>query len=378
MADPAPTIAPAAAEPGKAAYYEANQWKLMKRRFRKHRAAYWCAHFVFLLYALCLAAPFLAPYDPVEMHANQINLPPQVVHVGFVEGYSIPRPYVHPYKLIQDPVTLSRLYSVDESNRVPIRFFVEGRSWNLFGLEPKLHLFGVDQGQTCFLFGTGKLGQDVFSRLLYGGRVSLLLGLMGVALSFVLGLTLGGISGYYGGRIDMIIQRTAEVLMTIPAIPLWLALAAAIPKNWSSLEVYWGMTMILACIGWTGMCRTVRGKLLSLREEDYAKAALLAGASEKRIIAVHLIPNFSSHIIASISLAVPHMILAETSLSFLGLGLGPPVVSWGVLMQEITVDSVINQPWLLMPAVCVVLVVLSFNFMGDGLRDALDPMMLNN
>lgn len=374
MPDPTPVAAaPAAADAGKVQYYEASQWQLMQRRFRKHRIAFWCTHLVFLIYGLCLAAPFIAPYDPVEMHPGYINLPPQVVHVGFVPDHTLPRLYVHPYRMRMDPVTLERTYSVDESERTPIRFLVEGRPWGLFGLETSRHLFGVDKGQTCFLLGTGKLGQDGLSRLLYGGRISLLLGLMGVTLSFVLGLSLGGISGYYGGRIDMLIQRTAEVLMTIPSIPLWLALAAAIPKDWSSLQVYWGMTMILACIGWTGMCRTVRGKLLALREEDYAKAALLAGATERRIIAVHLIPNFFSHIIASLSLAVPGMILAETSLSFLGLGLRPPVVSWGVLLQEATVDAVINQPWLLLPAVCVVLIVLSFNFMGEGMRDAADP-----
>ncbi|MEK7413220.1 MAG: ABC transporter permease [Planctomycetota bacterium] len=373
MADPTIPPAQAPADAGKTAYYEASHWTLMRRRFCKHRVAFWCTHLVFLIYALCLAAPLLAPYDPVKIHSNFINLPPQIVHVGFVENHTLPRLYVHPYRQNMDPSTLDRTYWVDESVRVPIRFFVEGHSWGLFGLESNRHLFGVDEGQTCFLFGTGQLGQDSLSRMLYGGRVSLLLGLMGVLLSFFLGLTLGGISGYYGGRIDMIIQRSAEVMMTIPSIPLWLALGAAIPKDWSPLQVYWGMTMILACIGWTGMCRTVRGKLLSLREEDYAKAALLAGATEGRIIAVHLIPNFFSHIIASLSLAVPGMILAETSLSFLGLGLRPPVVSWGVLLQEATVDSVINQPWLLMPAACVILIVLSFNFMGEGMRDAADP-----
>lgn len=369
-----PPAPPAAPEKREAAYYEASQWTLMLRRFRKHRVAFWCTHLVVLIYLLCLSAPFTAPYDPVEVHPGHINLPPQSLHVGFVDGHTLPRLYVHPYVLQRDPVTLEREYRLDTAERTPLRFLVRGRSWSMLGLfDTDLHLFGVDQGRTCFLFGTGRLGQDVLSRMLYGGRISLLLGIMGVALAFSLGLTLGGISGYYGGRIDMLIQRSAEVLMTIPSIPLWLALAAAIPKSWSSLQVYWGMTMILACIGWTGMCRTVRGKLLSLREEDYAKAALLAGASEKRIIAVHLIPNFFSHIIASLSLAVPGMILAETSLSFLGLGLRPPIVSWGVLLQEATVDAVINQPWLLLPGVAVVLTVLSFNFMGEGLRDAADP-----
>lgn len=374
MSEPQPTAAPAQPDKRENAYYEASQWQLMKRRFRKHRVAFWCTHLVAVIYLVCLAAPFIAPYDPVEVHEDFVNLPPQALHVGFVDGHTLPRLYVHPYVMERDPITLKREYRLDRDERVPLRLFVEGRTWSFLGLiDTDLHLFGVDEGKTCFLFGTGKLGQDVFSRMLYGGRISLLLGIMGVALSFILGLSLGGISGYYGGRVDMVIQRSAEVLMTIPSIPLWLALAAAIPKSWSSLQVYWGMTMILACIGWTGMCRTVRGKLLALREEDYAKAALLAGASEKRIIAVHLIPNFFSHIIASLSLAVPGMILAETSLSFLGLGLRPPIVSWGVLLQEATVDAVINQPWLLLPGLCVVITVLSFNFMGEGMRDAADP-----
>jgi len=226
----------------------------------------------------------------------------------------------------------------------------------------------------AFLLGTGPLGQDVLSRILHGGRISLLIGLMGVLLSFSLGIALGGISGYFGGRVDMVIQRTAEVLMTIPQIPIWLALAAAIPKQWSSLSVYFMMTLILASMGWTGLCRVVRGKLLALREEDYARAALLAGASERRIIFVHLLPNFVSHLIASLTLAIPGMILAETSLSFLGLGLRPPIVSWGVLLQQAqSVEVVENQPWMLLPAVAVIVSVLAFNFVGEGLRDAADP-----
>jgi ABC-type dipeptide/oligopeptide/nickel transport system permease subunit len=228
--------------------------------------------------------------------------------------------------------------------------------------------------RTCFLLGTGPLGQDGLSRILYGGRISLLIGLTGVVLSFTLGIVLGGISGYFGGKIDMLIQRVAEVLMTVPKIPIWLAMAAAIPKNWTSLQVYFAMTLILACTGWTGLCRVVRGKLLALREEDYARAAVLAGATERRVIFIHLIPNFVSHIIASLTLRIPAMILAETSLSFLGLGLRPPIVSWGVLLQESNSVSVVkNQPWLLLPAGMVILTVLAFNFVGEGLRDAADP-----
>ncbi|HUT56280.1 MAG TPA: ABC transporter permease [Phycisphaerae bacterium] len=419
-----------------AEYYQLPQWKLMWRRFRKHKVALWMLHVVILLYVICLNCEFLAPYDPSAIHKDWINLPPQVLRFGFVEGSSLPRLYVYPFKMQQDPVTLERVYSVDRSRRIPIRWLVRGRKWTALGLfESNLHLFGVagsygtgsaaappgvpasapatqaaasrptsaptttsatattpasgraysaplarlarterSDYPTCFLLGTDSLGQDLFSRIFYGGRISLLIGLTGVLLTFFLGIGLGGISGYYGGRIDMLIQRVAEVIQTVPKIPMWLALAAAIPKNWTSLQVYFAMTLILASMGWSGLCRTVRGKLLALREEDYARAALLAGASESRIIFVHLIPNFLSHITASLTLSVPGMILAETSLSFLGLGLRPPIVSWGVLLQQANrVDIVINQPWLLLPAVMVVIAVLAFNFAGEGLRDAADP-----
>jgi ABC-type dipeptide/oligopeptide/nickel transport system permease subunit len=232
----------------------------------------------------------------------------------------------------------------------------------------------IRRPRQAFLLGTDAIGQDVLSRILYGGRISLSIGFIGVTISFVLGVILGGLSGYFGGRIDMFIQRFAELLQSVPSIPIWLAMAAAIPKEWTSLQVYFIMTLILACMSWTGLCRVVRGKLLALREEDYARAALLAGATERRVIFVHLVPNFASHLIAHITLAIPGMILAETSLSFLGLGLRPPVVSWGVLLQQANTPAVvINQPWLLLPAVMVITAVLAFNFVGEGLRDAADP-----
>ena len=398
-----------------AAYYETPQWRLMWRRFRKHRVALWMLHVVIILYVLCLNCDFLAPYEPSEIHSKCVDMPPQVLHVGFVAGRTLPQLYVRPFVLVQDPVTLERHYWVNRQERTPLRWFVHGKPWKFMGLlSTDRHLFGVDRtavpapaavastgaasapgpeataatapapapgalpGEpgvpTCFLLGTDKLGQDMFSRILHGGRISLLLGLTGVLMTFVLGIAMGGISGYYGGKVDIIIQRIVEILQSIPSIPIWLAMAAAIPKEWTSLEGYFAMTMILAIIGWTGLCRVVRGKLLSLREEDYARAALLAGASERRVIFVHLIPNFLSHIIASLTLAVPGIILAETSLSFLGLGLRPPIVSWGVLLQGAQrVDTILNQPWMLLPAVMVIIAVLAFNFAGDGLRDAADP-----
>ena len=376
---PAPP-SPGGEDAGKIDYYEASARKLMWRRFRKHKVALWMLHVTVMLYVICLSCGFFAPYDPNEIHKDWVNLPPQLLRIGKVDDeHWLPRLYVRPFIVSQDPVTLERHHSVDRDpkNRIPVHLLVRGRKWRFFGLiESDLHLFGTREPgvNTCFLLGTDALGQDLFSRLLYGGRISLLLGLTGVILTFVLGITLGGISGYYGGRIDMLIQRLAEVLQSVPKIPIWLALAAAIPKNWTSLQVYFSMTLILACMGWTGLCRVVRGKLLALREEDYARAALLAGASERRVIFVHLIPNFLSHIIASLTLAIPAMILAETSLSFLGLGLRPPIVSWGVLLQDaIRVDVVINQPWLLLPALMVIITVLAFNFTGEGLRDAADP-----
>jgi len=364
--------APVADEQKKLEYYEASQWTLMRRRFRKHRVAVWMLYVVIALYVLCLNCGFFAPYDPVEVHKDWVNQPPQVLHLDITEGV-----YVHPFVMKEDPVTLRRRYCVDTTRRVPIRFFVKGHTWKFLGLfESDWHLFGPGgtEGRTCFLLGTTGLGEDVLSRMLYGGRISLLIGLSGVALSFTLGIILGGISGYFSGKVDMVIQRVAEVLMTVPKIPIWMTMAAAIPRTWSSLEVYFAMTLILACTGWTGLCRVVRGKLLALREEDYARAALLAGASERRIIFIHLLPNFVSHLIASLTLSIPRMILAETGLSFLGLGLRPPIISWGVLLQEANRPQVVHdQPWLLLPAGMVILAVLAFNFAGEGLRDAADP-----
>ena len=359
-------------EEKKLAYYEASQWTLMRRRFAKHKVAVWMFWVVLLLYVFCMNCDFFAPYTATEVHKDWVNLPPQILRVSVADGL-----YVHPFVKRVNPLTRLREYSVDWTRKAPIRFFVRGRPWKFLGLiDTDLQLFGVDagKGHTCFLLGTGAIGQDVLSRMLYGGRISLSIGLIGVILSFTLGISLGGISGYFGGKIDMVIQRFAEILQTVPKIPIWLTMAAAIPRQWTSLQVYFIMTLILACMGWTGLCRVVRGKLLALREEDYARAAQLAGASQRRIIFRHLVPNFTSHIIASLTLAIPGMIVGETSLSFLGLGIRPPIVSWGVLLNEArNPHAVNNQPWLLLPAGMVILTVLSFNFVGEGLRDAADP-----
>jgi peptide/nickel transport system permease protein len=257
----------------------------------------------------------------------------------------------------------------------PINFFVQGAEYKFLGLvDTNLHLFGVAEGGTIFLLGTDELGRDLFSRILYGGAISLSIGLLGVFASFILGAVLGGISGYYGGIIDVIVQRVIEFLLSMPTIPLWMALSVAVPIDWPPTRVYFAITLILSLRGWCGLARVVRGKLLELREEDFVMAAQLQGANDGRIILRHMLPSFLSYLIVDMTLAIPGMILGETALSFLGLGLRPPVVSWGVLLQKATnVRTVATFPWLMWPAVAVILVVLGFNFMGDGLRDAADP-----
>ena len=273
------------------------------------------------------------------------------------------------------PEILRPVYVEDHSRPYSVRLFVRGEPYHLWGLiETDLHLFGVEDGGTLFLLGTDSLGRDLLTRIIYGARISLTVGLLGVTLSFVFGLLIGAVSGYYGGWIDNVIQRLIEVLRSFPSIPLWMALSASLPSTWSPLQVYFGITVVLSFLGWTGLARVVRGKILALREEDYATAAALAGASRTRIMIRHLLPGFTSHIVVSLTLTLPNMILGETSLSFLGLGLRPPITSWGVLLKEAqSVQAVAMQPWLLTPAAFVIIAVLAFNFVGDGLRDAADP-----
>lgn len=353
--------------------YLASQLRLMWWKFRRHKAAVISGVFLLVLYASILICEFLAPYNLENRNVKAIYMPPQSVHL-FHEG-SFVGPFVYGTKLELNMETLKREYAVDPNVIHKLRFFCRGDSYEFWGLfESDVHLFCPAEGGNAYLLGTDRLGRDVLSRMIYGTRISLTIGLIGITVSFILGITIGGMAGYYGGWVDHIVQRIIEVLQSLPSIPLWLALAAIMPVTWSPILVYFGITIILGLIDWTGLARAVRSKLLSLREEEYVMAAELMGASPPRVIFRHLIPGFMSHLIASATITIPTMILGETALSFLGLGLRPPVTSWGVLLNEAqNINVVALYPWLILPVVPVILVILAFNFLGDGLRDAADP-----
>ncbi|MGG5818077.1 ABC transporter permease [Falsiroseomonas sp. HW251] len=355
----------------------ASQWKLMWWSFRRHRLAMLGGIIVLLLYGVALVPDFLATTDPGKQNARAVYHPPQALHLFETtdQGWSF-RPHVVPMRLVRDPVTLAPTFTPDPNRRVYLNFLGEGYEYELFGLfTTNIHLFVPENPRDAvFLFGADRLGRDVYSRMVKASQTSLFIGLVGVFLSLVIGLILGGISGYYGGQVDFVIQRVIEFVLSLPTIPIWLALAAALPQNWPPERIYFCITIILSLVGWAQLARVVRGRFLSLRTEDFVTAARLDGASEKRIIFRHMLPSFASHIIASITLAIPAMILAETSLSFLGLGLQPPVISWGVLLREAqNVRSIATAPWLFAPGAAVVVAVLALNFLGDGLRDAADP-----
>ena len=318
---------------------------------------------------------FVAPYDPRVNRVGYMLSPPQKLHFIDAEGRFHLIPFTYKLKVERNMETLERIYTEDTSQRFPIRLFVEGEPYQLWGRFPSnLHLFGTGPEGTMFLLGTEGQGRDMLSRVIYGSRISLSVGLMGIAISFFLGILLGGLSGYYGGTFDLVTQRSIEFIRSVPRLPLWIALSAALPPRWSVVQVYFGIVIILSLLGWTGLARVVRSKFLSLREEDFVMAARLAGASELRIVFRHMVPSFASHLIASLTLQIPGMILGETSLSFIGLGLQPPAISWGVLLKDAQTIRVLSQaPWLLIPGLAVVVAVLAFNFMGDGLRDAADP-----
>jgi peptide/nickel transport system permease protein len=353
----------------------ATQWQLMWWRYRKHRLAMVGAIMLILFYGIVLAADFLAYADPEATEAELSLVPPQSIH-WFDNGKF--RPYVYGFTGTRDPKTFKRVYTLDLNVKIPVRFFTEGFKYKWLGFVPSnMHLIGtegVPAGGTLFLWGTDVQGRDVWSRLMYATRTSLVIGMVSVALSLILGIVLGGISGYYGGILDTIIQRVIEILRSIPTIPLWMGLTAALPSTWSVHQVYFAITLIISLLGWTGLARVVRGRFLSLREEDFVMAARLSGCTRMRIILRHMVPSFWSHIIASTTLAIPAMIISETALSFLGLGLRPPAISWGVLLQDAqNIQAIAISPWLLLPAIPVIFAVLSFNFVGDGLRDAADP-----
>jgi peptide/nickel transport system permease protein len=330
---------------------------------------------VLLFYLVVVFADFLAYSDPLASEAQRSLLPPQRIQ-WFDEGRF--SPHVYGLTGVRDPMTFKRVYTPDPSQKIPIRFFVSGFEYYALGLiRMRLHLLGVADGtpeEKLFLLGTDEQGRDLWSRLMYGTRTSMSIGLVGVALSLVLGVFLGGVSGLYGGILDTVIQRVIEILRSIPTIPLWMGLAAALPNDWSINQIYFAITLIISLIGWTELARVVRGRFLSLRQEDFVMAAELAGCRQMRIIFTHLVPSFLSHIIAATTLAIPAMIISETSLSFLGLGLRPPAISWGVLLQQAqNIQALAISPWLLIPSIPVTIVILAFNFMGDGLRDAADP-----
>ncbi|MDH3314643.1 MAG: ABC transporter permease [Gammaproteobacteria bacterium] len=353
--------------------YFASQWRMMWWRFKRHQLAVVSAAVLGLLYLSIAVSEILAPYDLHSRDTEHIYAPPQRIH--FFNQGEFAGPFVYGYSYTLNMENLRREFREDARQVQQLRFFCSGDEYTFWGLVAgSFHLVCPAQGGTFFPLGTDRLGRDILSRIIYGARISLTVGLIGILISFALGIILGGVAGYYGGWIDSVVQRLIEIIRSFPELPLWMALSAALPVTWSPVGVFLGITVILGLVDWTGLARAVRSKLLALREEDYCTAAVLMGARPRRVIFRHLMPNFMSHLIASATLSIPSMILGETALSFLGLGLRPPVTSWGVLLTEAqNINVVALYPWLMLPVAPVILVVLAFNFLGDGLRDAADP-----
>ena len=372
-ADPFDPASATQLTPEQERFYLASQWKLMWWKFKLHRVAVVSGIVLLLMYGSTLVTEILAPYNLQTRNTDFIYASPQRVHLFHDQQFV--GPFVYAQKKTLDMDTLRREYTEDRSQPHPLRFFCYGDPYRFWGMiDMSVHVVCPAPGSTLFLLGTDRLGRDVLSRILYGARISLTIGLLGIAISFALGLVIGGLAGYYGGWVDMTVQRIIEVIRSFPELPLWMALSAVLPVTWSPILIYFGITAILAMLDWTGLARAVRSKLLALREEDYTTAARLMGAKPSRIIGRHLLPGFMSHLIASATLSIPGMILGETALSFLGIGLRPPITSWGVLLNEAqNINVVALYPWLMLPVVPVIVVILAFNFFGDGLRDAADP-----
>jgi peptide/nickel transport system permease protein len=357
---------------------QASQWRLTWRAFRRHKLAVVSLVVVLMFYVIGAFAEFVAPFDPESTSSRHIYHPPQAIH--FIDhqadgSWSI-RPYVDSMVVERDPISLSATYKPDPDHKIYLSFFGQGQPYTLWGIfQSDRHLLTTaDPAERFYLLGTDRLGRDVLSRTIHGSRISMSLGLLGVSLALVIGVILGGISGYYGGWIDTVVQRVVELILSLPTIPIWLGLSAALPQDWPPLTRYFAITVILSLVGWTELARVVRGRFLSLRMEDFVIAARLDGGSQGRVIFRHMLPSMASHIIASVTLAIPAMIIAETALSFIGLGLTPPIVSWGVLLKEAqNIRSIAQAPWLFAPGVAVCIAVLALNFLGDGLRDAADP-----
>ena len=352
-------------------YYVASQWKLIWWKFRKHKLAMIGAPVLITLYVCAVFADFLSPTLPDVRYTEYKWAPPNPIHLFDENG--LRAPFVYGMVRSTDPQTFLRTFAPDTTTAYPLIFFGHGEPYKLLGLIPTdIHLFTCEG--PAFLLGTDQLGRDLLTRILYGSRISLSIGLVSVSITFFLGLMLGGMAGYFGGVVDNAIMRVIDLIICIPQIPLWMALAAALPRTWDPLKMYMGMVLVLSMISWVGLARVVRGKLLSQRDEDFCTAARLAGASDMRVIVRHLLPSFASYIIVALTLAIPATILGETALSFLGLGLQPPVVSWGVLLRDAqNLETIAHHGWLLAPIIWVVTTVLMFNFLGDGLRDAADP-----
>jgi len=356
--------------------YTASQWQLMWWRFKKNRFAVFFLVIVIALYVCAVFAPFIAPYGSDQVFNGYKFASPTPLHFQDQNGNTTLIPIVYALKATMNPQTFARDYTTDYTMPAKIVFFTQGNDYKILGIfGSNIHLLGTDNPSVpVFLFGTDSLGRDMFGRIFFGSQISLSIGLVGIFISFLLGITIGGIAAHYGGSVDNLIQRLIEIIICVPTLPLWMGLSAAIPANWPPLGVYFGIIVILSLIGWTGLARVIRGKFLSLRDLQFITAARLSGRTEMEIIFIHMLPSFLSYIIVSLTLSIPGMILGETGLSFLGLGIKPPVVSWGVLLQEARdLNSLALRPWLLIPSLFLILTVLAFNFVGDGLREAADP-----